>query len=143
MRVMVFVKATEDSERGLPPAAEMTEMFEAMGKFNEELVKAGVMIDGDGLKPSSAGKRIAFDGASRTVIDGPFAEARELVAGYWVWEVRDMDEAVAWAKRCPNPMPGPSELEIRPFYETRDFGDAMTPEIAEREQRLRDRIGGE
>src|SRR3546814_7059763 len=95
----------------------MTAMFEAMGKFNEELVKAGVMIDGDGLKPSSAGKRIAFDGAKRTVIDGPFAEARELVAGYWVWEVKSMDEAVAWAKRCPNPMPGPSELEIRPFYE--------------------------
>jgi hypothetical protein len=143
MRVMVFVKATEDSERGLPPTAEMTAMFEAMGKFNEELVKAGVMIDGDGLKPSSAGKRIAFDGAGRTVIDGPFAEARELVAGYWVWEVKNMDEAVAWAKRCPNPMPGPSELEIRPFYEMADFGDAVTPEIAEREQRLRDRLGGE
>src|SRR3546814_2764644 len=94
MRVMVFVKATEDSERGLPPAAEMTAMFEAMGKFNEELVKAGVMIEGDGLKPSSAGKRIAFDGANRTVIDGPFAEARELVAGYWVWEVKNMDEAI-------------------------------------------------
>ena len=143
MRVMVFVKATEDSERGLPPAAEMTELFEAMGKFNEELVQAGVMIDGDGLKPSSAGKRIAFDGASRTVTDGPFAEARELVAGYWVWEVKDMDEAVAWAKRCPNPMPGPSELEIRPFYEMKDFGDAVTAGIAEREQRLRERLGGE
>lgn len=143
MRMMVFVKATEDSERGLPPAAEMAEMFEAMGKFNEDLVKAGVMIDGDGLKPSSAGKRIAFDGAKRTVIDGPFAEARELVAGYWVWEVKDMDEAVAWAKRCPNPMPGPSELEIRPFYEMKDFGDAVTPEVAEREQRLRGRLGGE
>jgi len=143
MRVMVFVKATEDSERGLLPTAEMTAMFEAMGKFNEELVKAGVMIDGDGLKPSSAGKRIAFDGASRTVIDGPFAEARELVAGYWIWEVRNMEEAVAWAKRCPNPMPGPSELEIRPFYEMQDFGDALTPELAEREQRLRDQLGGE
>ncbi|MGL3820575.1 YciI family protein [Sphingopyxis sp. R3-92] len=143
MRVMVFVKATEDSERGLPPTAEMTEMFEAMGRFNEELVNAGVMVEGDGLKPSSAGKRIAFDGANRTVIDGPFAEARELVAGYWIWEVKDMDEAVAWAKRCPNPMPGPSELEIRPFYQPEDFGDAMTPEIAEREQRLRDRLAGE
>ncbi|HEY9540141.1 MAG TPA: YciI family protein [Luteimonas sp.] len=143
MRVMVFVKATEDSERGLPPAAEMTAMFEAMGKFNEELVKAGVMIEGDGLKPSSAGKRIAFDGANRTVIDGPFAEARELVAGYWVWEVKNMDEAIAWAKRCPNPMPGPSELEIRPFYEMEDFGDAVTPEVAEREQRLRDQLGGD
>src|SRR3546814_3400964 len=139
MRVMVFVKATEDSEAGLPPTADVTEMFEAMGAYNEELVKAGVMIGGDGLKPSSAGKRIAFDGASRTVIDGPFAEARELVAGYWVWEVKDMDEAVTWAKRCPNPMPGPSELEIRPFYEMEDFGEALTPELAEREQRMRDR----
>src|SRR3546814_3523125 len=100
------------------------------------------MIDGDGLKPSSAGKRIAFDGASRTVIDGPFAEARELVAGYWVWEVKDMDEAVAWAKRCPNPMPGPSELEIRPFYEMEDLGDARNPELAEREQQLRERLRG-
>src|SRR3546814_3687846 len=143
MRVMVFVKATEDSERGLPPAAEMTELFEAMGKFNEELVNAGVMIDGDGLKPSSAGKRIAFDGAKRTVIDGPFAEARELVAGYWVWEVKDMDEAVAWAKRCPNPMPGPSTLEIRPSYEMKDFGEAVTPGAAERAQRPRARLGGE
>src|SRR3546814_11271604 len=93
-------------------------------------------------KPSSAGKRIAFDGAKRTVIDSPFAEARELVAGYWVWEVKSMDEAIAWAKRCPNPMPGPSELEIRPFYEMEDFGDAVTPEVAEREQRLRDQLGG-
>ena len=143
MRVMVFVKATEDSEQGLPPAEEMTEMFEAMGRFNEELVNAGVMVSGDGLKPSSAGKRIAFDGASRTVIDGPFAETRELVAGYWIWEVKDMDDAVAWAKRCPNPMPGPSDLEIRPFYEMADFGDAVTPEIAEREQRLRDQLAGE
>lgn len=143
MRVMVFVKATEDSEQGLPPAEEMTEMFEAMGKFNEELVNAGVMVSGDGLKPSSADKRIAFDGASRTVIDGPFAETRELVAGYWIWEVKDMDEAVAWAKRCPNPMPGPSDLEIRPFYEMEDFGEAVTPEIAERERRLRDQLAGD
>ena len=143
MRVMVFVKATEDSEKGLPPTEDMTAMFEAMGKFNEELVNAGVMVDGDGLKPSSFGKRIAFDGASRSVIDGPFAETRELVAGYWVWEVKDMDEAVACAKRCPNPMPGPSELEIRPFYEMEDFGEAVTPEIAERDQRLREQLGGE
>ncbi|MBL8650514.1 MAG: YciI family protein [Sphingopyxis sp.] len=142
MRVMVFVKATEDSEKGLPPAAEMTEMFEAMGRFNEELVNAGVMVDGDGLKPSSHGKRIAFDGPNRSVIDGPFAETRELVAGYWVWEVKDMDEAVAWAKRCPNPMPGPSELEIRPFYEMEDFGDAVTPEIAAHDQMLRDKLSG-
>jgi hypothetical protein len=125
MRVMVFVKATEDSERGLPPARDMREMFEAMGKFNDELVKAGIMKDGDGLKPSSHGKRIAFDGKSRTVIDGPFTPASELVAGFWIWEVKDMDEAVAWAKRCPNPMPSPSELEIRPFYEEADFAELM------------------
>ena len=143
MRVMVFVKATEDSEGGIDPTPEMTEMFEAMGKFNEELVNAGVIVDGDGLKPSSAGKRIAFDGPNRSVIDGPFAPARELVAGYWIWDVKDMDEAVAWAKRCPNPMPGPSELEIRPFYEIADFGDILTPEFIEREQKLRDQLSGE
>ena len=143
MRVMVFVKATEDSERGIDPTPEMTEMFEAMGKFNEELVNAGILVDGDGLKPSSAGKRIAFDGPNRSVIDGPFAPARELVAGYWIWDVKDMDEAVAWAKRCPNPMPGPSELEIRPFYEIADFGDVLTPEFIEREQKLRDQLSGE
>lgn len=125
MRVMVIVKATKDSEAGMPPTAEL---LEAMGKFNEELVNAGIMKSGDGLKPSSFGKRIAFDGPSRTVYDGPFAETKELIAGYWLWEVRDMDEAVAWAKRCPNPMPGPSELEIRPFYEMSDFAEAMTPE---------------
>ena len=125
MRVMVFVKATEDSERGLPPAKDMREMFDEMGKFNDELVKAGIMKDGDGLKPSSHGKRIAFDGKSRTVIDGPFTPASELVAGFWIWEVKDMDEAVAWAKRCPNPMPGPSELEIRPFYEEADFAELV------------------
>jgi len=142
MRVMVLVKATGDSEAGLPPGPEMTEMFRAMGRFNEELVKAGVMLSGDGLKPSKEGKRIAFDGPERTVIDGPFAATRELVAGYWIWEVRDMAEAVEWAKRCPNPMPGPSELEIRPFYETEDFGDAMTPELREQESRLRDRLKG-
>ena len=140
MRVMVFVKATEDSEKGLLPTAEMTKMFEAMGKFNEELVKAGVMLSGDGLKPSSHGKRIVFDGPKRTVIDGPFAETRELVAGFWVWEVKDMAEAIEWAKRCPNPMPGPSELEIRPFYEMADFGDAATPEIVERFDRLREEV---
>jgi hypothetical protein len=117
----VFVKATEDSEKGLFPTAEMSAMLEAMGKFNEELVNAGIMLAGDGLKPSSQGKRIAFDGPGRTVIDGPFAETRELVAGYWLWEVKDMDEAVAWVKRCPNPMLGPSEIEIRPLYEMADF----------------------
>ena len=128
MRVMVFVKATEDSERGVLPSAEM---LEAMGKFNEELAEAGIMVEGDGLKPSSQGKRIAFDGPSRLVIDGPFAETKELVAGYWLWNVRDMDEAVAWAKRCPNPMPGPSELEIRPLYEMEDFAESLTPELVE------------
>lgn len=137
---MVLVKATEDSERGLPPTAEMTALFEAMGRFNEDLARAGVLVEGDGLKPSSAGKRIAFDGERRAVIDGPFAETRELVAGYWIWNVRDMDDAVAWARRCPNPMPGPSELEIRPFYELEDFGDAMTPDQVERERRLRDTV---
>ncbi len=120
MRVMVMVKATKDSEEGIMPT---TELFEAMGKFNEELTKAGIMLTGDGLRPSREGKRIAFDGPGRSVIDGPFAETRELVAGYWVWEVRDMSEAVEWAKRCPNPMPGPSELEIRPFYEMADFAE--------------------
>ncbi|HEX5538075.1 MAG TPA: YciI family protein [Sphingobium sp.] len=127
MRVMVFVKATEDSEKGLFPEPETTRMFEAMGKYNEELAKAGILLDGDGLKPSSEGKRIAFDGAGRTVIDGPFAATRELVAGFWLWEVKDMDEAVAWVKRCPNPMPGPSEIEIRPLYEMHDLpGSSVT-----------------
>jgi hypothetical protein len=121
MRVMVLVKATEDSEKGFVPTAETNAMMEAMGKFNDELRDAGILRDADGLKPSSAGKRIAFDGARRTVIDGPFAEARELVAGFWLWEVKDMDEAVAWVKRCPNPMPGPSEIEIRPLYEMADL----------------------
>ncbi|MEQ8936261.1 MAG: YciI family protein [Amphiplicatus sp.] len=120
MRVMVLVKATEDSEAGAPPAPGA---FEAMDKFNEELVNAGVMLGGDGLKPTSKAKRIAFDGAKRTVIDGPFAETRELVAGYWLWEVKDMAEAVEWVKRCPNPMPGPSEIEIRPLYELEDFAE--------------------
>lgn len=142
MRVMVFVKATEDSEKGLFPTAEMGAMLEAMGKFNEELANAGIMLAGDGLKPSSQGKRIAFDGPGRTVIDGPFAETRELVAGYWLWEVKDMDEAVAWVKRCPNPMMGPSEIEIRPLYEMADFEDSMTPEAAEIHDRTRDKLGG-
>lgn len=121
MRVMVLVKATADSEKGLVMDEATRKMFEDMGKYNEELIKAGIMKSGDGLKPSSAGKRIAFDGPGRTIIDGPFAETKELVAGFWLWEVKDIDEAVAWAKRCPNPMPGPSELEIRPLYECADF----------------------
>jgi hypothetical protein len=134
MRVMVLVKATKDSEAGTMPS---TELLEAMGKFNEELAKAGIMQSGDGLKPSSQGKRIAFDGDKRTVIDGPFAATSELVAGFWIWKVKDMAEAIAWAKRCPNPMPGPSELEIRPFYEMEDFAQNLTPEIVARDQRVR------
>ena len=127
MRVMVMVKATEDSEAGAMPTREL---LDAMGKFNEELIKAGVMLGGDGLKPSSKGKRVAFDGPSRTVIDGPFAETRELVAGFWLWEVKDMAEAVEWVKRCPNPMFGPSEIEIRPVYEAADFGEVLEPAAA-------------
>ncbi|QEH77348.1 YciI family protein [Sphingomonas sp. C8-2] len=121
MRVMVLVKATEDSEQGFRPTPEALAMFEAMGKFNDELVKAGIMISGDGLTPSSRGKRVAFDGPDQTVIDGPFAHPNELVAGFWLWQVKDMDEAVAWVKRCPNPMMGPSEIEIRPLYELEDL----------------------
>jgi hypothetical protein len=129
MRVMVLVKATKDSEGGVMPS---TELLETMGKYNEELVKAGIMLAGEGLKPSSQGKRVAFDGVSRTVIDGPFAETGELVAGFWLWQVKDMEEAVAWVKRCPNPMPGPSEIEIRPVFEADDFGEAFTPELRDR-----------
>ncbi|MGZ8369761.1 MAG: YciI family protein [Caulobacteraceae bacterium] len=125
MNVVVFVKATEDSEAEAMPTPEL---IEAMGKFNEELINAGIMKGGDGLKATKYAKRIAFDGANRTVIDGPFPETRELVAGYWLWEVKDMDEAVAWVKRCPNPMPGPSEIEIRPVITMEDFAEVMTPE---------------
>src|SRR4051812_31866510 len=139
MRVMVFVKATEDSEKGLMPAPEM---FEAMGRFNEALVDAGILLAGDGLKPSSEGKRIAFDGAGREVIDGPFPGARELVAGFWLWEVKDMDEAVAWVKRCPNPMRGPSEIEIRPLFEMEDFAESLTPEFNEIRERAREKLDG-
>ena len=127
MRVMVFVKATEESEKGLAPTAEAKEMFAAMDAYNEELVKAGIFVAAAGLKPSAEARRV-FDGAKRRVIDGPFAEARELVAGFWIWEVKDMDEAVAWVKRCPNPMPGPSEIEIRPFFEAADFEGFVAPE---------------
>ena len=138
MRVMVFVKATEDSESGVMPEPEQLEaMLKAMGTYNEELVDAGIMLDGAGLKPSAQGKRVAFDGPKRTVIDGPFAETRELVAGYWMWDVRDMAEAVEWVKRCPNPMLGPSEIEIRPVMEMADFGEAVTPEAAEIHDRVR------
>ncbi len=137
MRVMVLVKATKDSEAGVMPP---TELLEAMGKYNEELVNAGILLAGEGLKPSSQGKRVAFDGPSRTVIDGPFAESRELVAGFWLGQVKDMDEAVEWVRRCPNPMPGPSEIEIRPVFEAADFGEALTPELAAQEDRLREQV---
>jgi hypothetical protein len=136
MRVIVLVKATKDSEAGIMPS---TELLAAMGKYNEELVNAGIMLSGEGLHPSAKGKRVAFDGASRTVIDGPFAETKELVCGFWIWKVKDMAEAIAWAKRCPNPMPGPSEIEIRPIFEMADFGDAVTPEVAELHDRVREK----
>jgi hypothetical protein len=139
MRVAVFVKATAESEAGAMPP---TELLEAMGRYNEELINAGILLAGEGLHPSSKGKRVAFDGSGRSVSEGPFASTNELVAGFWLWQVRDMDEAVEWVKRCPNPMPGPSEIEIRPLYEAADFGDAMTPELAEQEDRLRQKTSG-
>ena len=139
MRVIVLVKASADSEAGAMPS---TELMEAMGRYNQELFEAGILKGGEGLKPSSEGKRIAFDGDSRTVIDGPFPAVSELVAGFWLWEVKDMEEALEWAKRCPNPMPGPSELEIRPLHEIEDFGDAMSPELAEQEEQLRGELLG-
>ncbi|MEW9808037.1 YciI family protein [Mesorhizobium marinum] len=135
MRFMVMVKATEDSEAGVLPTEEL---LTAMMKYNEELVKAGIMLAGDGLQPSSKGVRVAFDGPKRTVIDGPFAETKELIAGYWIWEVRSLEEAIEWVKRCPNPMFGPSEIEIRPFYEMSDFGELATPEVLAQEKRLRE-----
>ncbi|MGQ2949302.1 MAG: YciI family protein [Agrobacterium sp.] len=138
MRAIVFVKATKSSEDGVMPT---TELMAAMGKFNEELVNAGIMQSGDGLHPSSKGKRVFFDGDSRTVVDGPFPHTNELVAGFWLWTVKDMDEAVAWVKRCPNPMLERSEIEIRPLFEMEDFGDVVTPEIAAHVEELRARVG--
>jgi hypothetical protein len=137
MRVMVMVKATKDSEAGILPSKEL---ITAMGNYNEELLKAGIMLAGDGLKPSSKGKRVRFSGSKRAVVDGPFAETKELVAGYWIWQVRSMEEAVEWLKRCPNPMPSESEVEIRPMYEAADFGENFTPELQEQEARLREQI---
>lgn len=138
MRVMVIVKATPASEAEDNPLdmEGAPEMFEAMGKYNEELIKAGIMLAGDGLKPSKFGKRIHFDGAQRVVTDGPFTETKELVAGFWIWQVRSMEEAVEWARRCPNPMPGPSDLEIRPIWEAEDFD----PEIAAQVNTQREKI---
>lgn len=138
MKVMVMVKATEDSEAGVLPSKEL---LTAMGKYNEELVKAGIMLAAEGLKPSSNGKRVRFAGSKRTVIDGPFTETKELVAGYWIWQVRSMEEAVEWLKRCPNPMPGESDVEIRPVYELADLGENFTPELQQQEKRLRERVG--
>jgi len=132
---MVIVKATKNSEAGVMPSEKL---FTEMGKYNEELVKAGIMLAGDGLKPSSKGKRIKFAGGKRSVVDGPFAETKELVAGFWIWQVRSIEEAVEWARRCPDPMPGEdAELEIRPFYEMEDFGEEFTPELRAQEERIR------
>jgi hypothetical protein len=135
MRVMVIVKASKNSEAGALPDIQL---LTDMGAYNDQLVKAGIMLAGDGLRPSSAGKRIRFNGAKRTVVDGPFAETKELVAGYWIWQVRSIDEAVEWVKRCPNPMPNEeSEIEIRPVFEAEDFGAAYTPELRQQEERQR------
>jgi len=142
MRVMVIVKATEASEAEENPfdVEGAAEMFEAMGRYNDELIQAGILLAGDGLKPSKFGKRIHFDGPKRTVSDGPFAETKELVAGYWIWQVRSLEEAVEWARRCPNPMPGPSDLEIRPIWEGEDFGPEIAAEVeAQREKLARQR----
>ena len=134
MRVMVIVKASKGSEAGEMPSEKL---LTDMGKFNEELVKAGVMLAGDGLKPSSQGKRVRFSGEKRTVIDGPFSETKELIAGYWMWQVRSMEEAVEWVKRCPNPMNEESDIEIRPVFEAEDFGAEFTPELRAQEERLK------
>jgi hypothetical protein len=134
---MILVKATKDSEAGFVPNEQTKQMLAEMGKFNEELVKAGVMLACDGLHPSSKGARVRFSGAKRTVIDGPFAETKELVAGYWLWQVKSKEEAIEWVKRCPNPMPGESEIEIRQVYEMEDLGPDFTPELRAQEERLR------
>jgi len=134
---MIMVKATKDSEAGKMPDATL---LAEMGKFNEELVKAGVMLAGEGLHPSSKGARVRFSGAKRTVIDGPFTETKELVAGFWLWQVKSKEEAIEWVKRCPNPMPGESEIEIRQIFEAEDFGAALTPELREQEERLRAKL---
>jgi hypothetical protein len=139
MKVMVFVKASKDSEAGVMPTQQL---LTDMGKFNEELVKAGIMLAGEGLQPSSKGVRVRFSGKERIVIDGPFAETKELVAGYWIWQVRSMEEAVAWLKRCPNPMAEDSDVEIRPFFSPEDFGAAFTPELQEKEKRMRAEMQG-
>lgn len=138
MRVMVIVKASPESESGAMPDERM---LTEMGKYNEQLMKAGIMLAGDGLHPSSKGKRVRFSGTQRTVIDGPFTETKELIAGYWLWQVKSMDEAVEWLKRCPNPHPGETEVEIRPVFEAEDFGPEFTPELREQERRIREQVG--
>lgn len=137
MRFMIIIKATKDSEAGVMPSQQL---LSEMGKFNEELVQAGVMLAGDGLHPSAKGARVRFSGTRRTVIDGPFAETKELIAGYWLWQCKSKEEAIEWAKRCPNPMPGESEIEIRQVFEAEDFGAEFTPELKEQEDRLRAQI---
>ncbi len=137
MRFMIIVKATRDSEAGVMPSEQL---LGEMGKFNEELVKAGVLLAADGLHPSSKGARVRFSGAKRTVIDGPFAETKELIAGFWLWQVKSKEEAIEWVKRCPNPMKGESEIEIRQVFEAEDFGAEFTPELREQEERVRARM---
>ena len=139
MKFMILVKATGDSERGIMPSEQQ---FAEMGKFNEELMSAGILVSGDGLHPSSKGVRIRFSGNTRTVQEGPFPETNELVAGYWIWQVSSRDEAIEWVKRCPNPMPGDSEIEIRKIYEAEDFGPEFTAELREHEEELRKRLEG-
>lgn len=137
MKVMVFVKATQASEAGVMPSAQL---LTEMGQYNEELVRAGILLAGEGLHPSSKGVRVHFSGTERTVTQGPFTPAQELVAGYWLWQVNSIEEAIAWVKRCPNPMPGESEIEIRPVFEAEDFGEALTPELREQEDRIRAQV---
>ncbi|HQR37991.1 MAG TPA: YciI family protein [Blastocatellia bacterium] len=134
MRFMVIVKATQESEAGIMPSQEL---ITAMDNFNEELVKAGIFLAGEGLQPSSKGVRVRFSGDKRTVVDGPFAESKELIAGFWLWQVKSLEEAIEWVKRCPNPMMSDSDIEIRQVFEMEDFGEALTPELREREERLR------
>ena len=134
MRFMIIVKATKDSEAGIMPDEKL---LTEMGKYNEELVRAGVMLAGEGLRPSSRGARVRFSGTQRTVVDGPFAETKELIAGFWLWQVKSLEEAIEWVKRCPNPMPGESEIEIRQVFEAEDFGEEFTPELRAQEERLR------
>jgi hypothetical protein len=139
MRFMIIVKATRDSEAGALPSGEL---LAAMGRYNDELAKAGILLAGEGLQPSSKGARVRFSGSKRTVVDGPFAETKELIAGFWMWQVKSREEAIEWVKRCPNPMPGDSEIEIRQVFEAEDFGPALTPELRDQEQRLRAQVTG-